>query len=57
MFNQSIKENILYGKPDATDEEVKQALVNANAFEFIQKKMDGNINANVGNTGNKLSGG
>ena len=35
----SIKENILYGKPDATDEEVIEALKSANAYDFIETKM------------------
>ena len=35
LFNMSIKENILYGNPDATDEEVIQALKSANAWDFI----------------------
>ncbi len=39
LFNMSIKENLLYGNPYATDEEVKQALKSANAWDFIQKKM------------------
>jgi ABC-type multidrug transport system fused ATPase/permease subunit len=58
LFNQSIKENLLYGNPDATDEEIIQALKSANAWDFINKKMgtDG-INTNVGNAGGQLSGG
>jgi ABC-type multidrug transport system fused ATPase/permease subunit len=39
LFNTSIKENMLFAKPDATDEEIKQALKDANAWDFIQKKM------------------
>jgi len=35
----SIKENILYGNPNASDEEVIQALKSANAWDFIQEKM------------------
>lgn len=52
LFNNSIKENLLYGKPDATDEEVIQALKSANAWDFINQKMgkDG-IYTNVGNAG------
>jgi subfamily B ATP-binding cassette protein MsbA len=43
----------MYGKPDATDEEVVEALKSANAYNFIIEKMgkDG-INTNVGNAGN-----
>ena len=36
LFNLSIKENILYGKLDATDEEVFKAALAANALEFIE---------------------
>ena len=35
----TIKENILYGNPKATDEEVIQALKSANAWDFIEEKM------------------
>lgn len=54
----SIKDNILYGSPDATDQEVIQALKSANAYDFIQKKMKQHgIHTNVGNAGSQLSGG
>ncbi len=54
----SIKDNILYGSPDATDQEVIQALKSANAYDFIQKKMkEHGIHTNVGNAGSQLSGG
>ena len=36
LFNRTIKENILYGKLDATDEEVYKAALNANAIDFIE---------------------
>lgn len=52
LFNMSIKENILYGKPNATDEEVIEALKAANAWDFIENKMtEKGINTNVGNAG------
>ena len=58
LFNMTIKENILYGNPDATDEDVVRALKSANAWDFIQKKMkEHGINTNVGNAGGQLSGG
>nr|AAK19598.2 putative ABC transporter [Sterkiella histriomuscorum] len=58
LFNNSIKENLLYGKPDATDEEVIQALKSANAYDFINEKMGKTgINTHVGNAGGQLSGG
>lgn len=54
----SIKDNILYGSPDSTDQEVIQALKSANAYDFIQKKMkEHGIHTNVGNAGSQLSGG
>lgn len=48
----SIKENILYGNPEASDKEVVQALKSANAWDFIEEKMiQHGINTNVGNAG------
>jgi ABC-type multidrug transport system fused ATPase/permease subunit len=35
MLNASIKENMLLAKPDASDEEIIQALKDANAYDFI----------------------
>ena len=37
LFHRSLRENIMYGKPDATEEEVVQAARRANALEFIEK--------------------
>lgn len=58
LFNTSIKANLLYCKPTASEEEVVQALKSANAYDFIIEKMgkDG-IHTNVGNAGGQLSGG
>ncbi|MGV9004193.1 ABC transporter ATP-binding protein [Flavobacterium sp.] len=56
LFNDSIKANISLGKPDASDEEIIQALKIANAYEFVKDLPEG-INTNVGDSGNKLSGG
>jgi ATP-binding cassette subfamily B (MDR/TAP) protein 1 len=39
LFNASIRENMLFAKPDATEDEIIQALKDANAWSFIQKKM------------------
>ena len=52
LFNTSIKENLLFGNPDATDGEIVEALKSSNAWSFIEKKMgkDG-INTNVGQAG------
>lgn len=35
LFNTTIRENMLFAKPNATDEEIKEALVAANAWDFI----------------------
>ncbi|WP_282135624.1 ABC transporter ATP-binding protein [Seonamhaeicola maritimus] len=56
LFNESIKENLLLGKEDATDEDIIEALKVANAWEFVKDLPEG-INTNIGDSGNKLSGG
>lgn len=56
LFNDTIKNNILLGKQDATDEEIIDALKIANAYEFV-KDLPKGIYTNVGDSGNKLSGG
>lgn len=56
LFHRSIRENIAYGKPDATDEEVRRAAEEANALEFIERLPDG-FDTMVGERGVKLSGG
>lgn len=56
LFHRSIKENIAYGKPDATDEEIREAARLANALEFIEKLPQG-MDTMVGERGVKLSGG
>jgi subfamily B ATP-binding cassette protein MsbA len=56
LFNDTIKGNIALGKPDATDEEIIEALKIANAYEFVKDLPEG-IYTNVGDSGNKLSGG
>ncbi|GIV37134.1 MAG: multidrug ABC transporter ATP-binding protein [Cyclobacteriaceae bacterium] len=56
LFGGTIRENIAYGKPDATDEEIRQAAEQANALEFIMAFPEG-FNTRVGERGVKLSGG
>lgn len=56
MFAGSIKENIAYGKPDATDEEIFQAAKKASIHEFILS-LDKGYDTYVGERGVKLSGG
>ncbi|ABZ76106.1 ABC transporter related [Shewanella halifaxensis HAW-EB4] len=61
LLHRSIRDNILYGNPDASDEELVQAIKNSQAYEFIQTLSDpeGNqgLDAQVGERGVKLSGG
>lgn len=56
LFNDTIKNNILIGKLDATDEEIIEALKIANAYEFVNDLPLG-INTNIGDAGGNLSGG
>lgn len=56
LFAGTVKDNIRYGKPDATDEEIIAAAKNANAHEFIMQLPDG-YNTDIGQQGVKLSGG
>ncbi|WP_348824395.1 ABC transporter ATP-binding protein [Flavobacterium aestuarii] len=56
LFNDTIKNNILIGKPDATDDEIIEALKVANAYEFV-KDLPLGFDTNIGDSGNKLSGG
>lgn len=56
LFHRSIAENIAYGKPDATMEEIREAARQANALEFIEKLPQG-FDTITGERGVKLSGG
>lgn len=56
LFHRSIRENIAYGRPDATMEEVREAARQANALEFIEQLPQG-FDTLVGERGIKLSGG
>ena len=56
LFDGTIAENIAYGKPDATFDEVMRAAIAAEAHEFIVKKPDG-YDMRVGESGGRLSGG
>lgn len=61
LLHRTIRENIAYGRPDATDEEIIQAAKQAQAWDFIQQLSDnqGNtgLDTQVGERGVKLSGG
>ena len=56
LFHRSLRDNIAYGKADATDEEIRHAAEQANALDFINKLHDG-FETLVGERGVKLSGG
>lgn len=56
LFGGTIRENIAYGKLDATDVEIKNAAIQANAIEFIESFPEG-FETKVGDRGIKLSGG
>jgi ABC-type multidrug transport system fused ATPase/permease subunit len=56
LFNGTILENLRYGRPDATDEEVEAATRAANAHDFIAALPDG-YRTEIGERGVKLSGG
>jgi len=56
LFNRSIEENLRVGKPDATLEEIEEAMRRAQASEFIARSAGG-MDSNVGERGRQLSGG
>ncbi len=56
LFNGTIRENLLYAKPDATESELIEACKKANIYDFIEKQETG-LDTIVGNRGLKLSGG
>ena len=56
LFHRTVRENIAYGRPDATDKEIVRAAQQANAMEFIERLPQG-LDTMVGERGAKLSGG
>ena len=56
LFNASFKDNIRFGKTDATDEEIANASKIANAYDFIMKSEHG-FDTGIGDRGGRLSGG
>ncbi len=56
LFNGTIRDNLLYAKPDATEEELIQACRDANIYDFVENQEAG-LDTMVGNRGLKLSGG
>ena len=61
LLHRSIRDNIAYGRPDASDEEIMEAVRRANAGDFIETLIDqkgrAGLDAHVGERGVKLSGG
>jgi subfamily B ATP-binding cassette protein MsbA len=56
LFNDTVKNNVLLGKANASNLEIVEALKIANAWEFVKDLPEG-IDTNIGDSGNKLSGG
>lgn len=56
LFSDTVRENILLGRPDATEEEIIEAAKMANAHDFIMNLPNG-YDTEVGERGVKLSGG
>lgn len=56
LFHRSLRDNIAYANPDASDEQINHAIRQANAYDFIQKLPKG-LDTVVGERGVKLSGG
>jgi len=56
LLNRSIAENLSIGKPDATEDEMRDALARAQALEFVERNPEG-LQATVGERGRFLSGG
>ena len=56
LFNGTIRDNLLYVKPDATEAELIDACERANIYDFVSKQPEG-LDTMVGNRGLKLSGG
>lgn len=56
LFSSTIRENVIYGKRNATEKELIEALKMANAYDFV-KKLPKGINSEIGERGVRLSGG
>ncbi len=56
LFGGTIRENLIYGRPDATEEEIQTALEQSNSHEFVSRFPEG-LETIVGERGIKLSGG
>jgi len=56
LFNDTVKNNLLFAKPDATDEEIERACKAANIWDLIQS-LENKLEETIGESGYKLSGG
>lgn len=56
LFNTTIRKNMLFGNPNASEKDIKDALQKANAWDFLMEKEQG-IDLQVGTSGGQLSGG
>jgi ATP-binding cassette subfamily B protein len=56
LFSSTVRENITYARPSATDAEVESALKQANAYDFVEKLPQG-VHSKIGERGVRLSGG
>jgi len=56
LFNDTVRNNMLVGRPEATEEQIVDALKIANAYEFVMGHPEG-LAFNIGESGNNLSGG
>lgn len=56
LFNRSVRDNVMYARPDATEKQLIAALKQAQAYDFIQKLPEG-LDTEIGERGVKLSGG
>ncbi|QKW06345.1 ABC transporter ATP-binding protein [Streptomyces sp. NA04227] len=57
LFAGTVASNLRYGNPEATDEELWQALEVAQAREFVEQKLEGGLNAPIAQGGTNVSGG
>lgn len=57
LFKGSIKDNLLWGKKDASIEDINEALKLSCSYDFVYNSLQDNINTDVGQGGDKLSGG
>lgn len=57
LFATTIRQNLLFGKEDATEEEIKDALIKAEAYDFVMNQLQQKLETYVGTGGGQISGG